>query len=182
MRHPRTGEIGKRSWKIQGSNQSPLTGFSHGAAGFAYALSSLATLSHREDFEAAAQECIAYEDSHYDDAASNWADFRTSDETRLPSQWCHGAVGIGLARVASNRATMMCTDKSILDINRSVKNTVTNWPQRVDTLCCGTLGAIEFLSEACDSLNQPDLGQLADQRLASATRSSEGWILNCQTF
>ena len=33
------------------------------------------------------------------------------------------------------------------------------WPGRVDTLCCGTLGSIEFLCEAADVLGRSDLAR-----------------------
>jgi len=38
---------------------------SHGAAGFAYALSSLAAAAGREDFAAAARECVDFENSSF---------------------------------------------------------------------------------------------------------------------
>ena len=165
LRQPRLGEAGKRSWAILGISESPLTGFSHGAAGFAYALSSLAQLSRCEEFEVAAQECVAYEDSCYNKDLFNWPDLRAADATVFPSQWCHGAIGIGLARTASSRAGKAKVTKNVSDINHAVQNTTVNWPQHVDTLCCGTLGAIEFLAEAGELLNQPTLGHLSDQRL-----------------
>ena len=76
---------------------------SHGAAGFAYALSSLAEASGREDFADAAAECIAFEDSSYDAARHNWPDLRGGGAPAWPCQWCHGAPGIGLARLGMQR-------------------------------------------------------------------------------
>jgi lantibiotic modifying enzyme len=176
LRQPRQGEMGKRCWVVLGISESPLTGFSHGAAGFAYALSSLAKVSGREEFEVAAQECVAYEDSCYNKDVFNWPDLRTTDATFFPSQWCHGAVGIGLARAASSRGGKSNVETIVRDINHAVQNTTANWPQHVDTLCCGTLGTIEFLGEAGEVLNQPSLGQLSDQRLAQiiANRHERG--------
>ncbi len=176
LRQPRLGEAGKRSWAVLGISESPLTGFSHGAAGFAYALSSLATLSNRQEFEAAAQECIAYEDSCYNKDLFNWPDLRTADAVVFPSQWCHGAIGIGIARAASSRVNKAKVYTIISDINHAVQNTTANWPQHVDTLCCGTLGTIEFLGEASELLNQPALLHLSDQRLAQiiANRHEQG--------
>lgn len=176
LRQPRLGEAGKRSWVVLGVSESPLTGFSHGAAGFAYTLSSLAKVSRREEFEVAAQECVAYEDSCYNKEVFNWPDLRTTDATVFLSQWCHGAVGIGLARAASSRGGKSKVEKIVSDINHAVQNTTANWPQHVDTLCCGTLGTIEFLGAAGELLNQPALGQLSDQRLAQiiANRHEQG--------
>ena len=176
LQQPRLGEAGKRSWVVLGVSESPLTGFSHGAAGFAYALSSLAKVSGREEFEVAAQECVAYEDSCYNKDVLNWPDLRTADTTFFPSQWCHGALGIGLARTASIRVRQSNVETIVSDINHAVQNTTANWPQHVDTLCCGTLGTIEFLGEAGELLNQPALGHLSDQRLAQiiANRQEQG--------
>jgi len=176
LRQPRLGEAGKRSWAALGISEAPLTGFSHGAAGFAYALSSLAKVSGREEFEVAAKECVAYENNCYDKDILNWPDLRTTDTTVFPSQWCHGAVGIGLARVASSLAGNAKVETIISDINHAVQNTTVNWPQHVDTLCCGTLGTIEFLGEAGELLNESALGHLSDQRLAQiiANRHEQG--------
>lgn len=173
LRQPRLGNAGDRSWAVLGISESPLTGFSHGAAGFAYALSSLAKASDREEFELASQECIAYEASCYNKDVLNWPDLRGDDDSVFSSRWCHGAIGIGLARVASNRFGKVRVENIEDDINHALENTITNWPQHVDTLCCGTLGTIEFLSEAGELLNQPTLGQLSDQHLARIISNRE---------
>ena len=65
----RLGPEGRRSWVGQGFGQQALNGMSHGAAGFAYALSSLSSATGREEFAQAATECIAFENSSYDAAA-----------------------------------------------------------------------------------------------------------------
>lgn len=167
LKQPRWGEAGKRSWVGIGIGDRPLTGFSHGAAGFAYALSSLAVASNRDDFTQAAQECLAYEDSWYEGDIFNWPDLRDPDENPAwPSQWCHGATGIGLARIASHRIAQVRSSAIFDDVQHSVENATTNWPQHVDTLCCGTLGSIELLAEAGTLLSKPTLSQLSDQRLA----------------
>ena len=103
MAQSRIGPEGRRSWVGQGFGPQALNGMSHGAAGFAYALASLAAATGREDFAAAAAECIAFEDSSYDPARHNWPDLRWGGEPTWPCQWCHGAPGIGLARLATAR-------------------------------------------------------------------------------
>ena len=75
-------------------------------------------------------------------------------------------MGIGLARIASSKSTKAQVQAVVDDVNHAVQNTTANWPQHVDTLCCGTLGTIELLAEASKLLNQPTLGHLSDQRLA----------------
>lgn len=54
----------------------PLTGFSHGAAGMAWALIELAALTREERFRTAAIAAIAYERRFFSPEAGNWADLR----------------------------------------------------------------------------------------------------------
>src|SRR5262249_39995403 len=70
----RLGAEGHRSWVGQGHGPRPLNGMSHGAAGFAYALAALAAQTDRDDFAQAAAECVAFEDTTYDEAHKNWPD------------------------------------------------------------------------------------------------------------
>jgi type 2 lantibiotic biosynthesis protein LanM len=158
----RLGPEGHRSWPIQGKDGKALNGMSHGAAGFAYALSSLTAATGREEFAAAAAECIAFEDSSYDAARHNWPDLRSS-EAHWPCQWCHGATGIGLARLGMSKAGG--TPAARADIEKAVTGVAQNRPTPVDTLCCGTLGGIEFLCEASSTLRRDDLREAAAQRL-----------------
>ena len=57
-------QTGHRVWG--GISSSPLTGFSHGAAGGAYALLRLARMSGRAAFRAAAEEALEYENVLFD--------------------------------------------------------------------------------------------------------------------
>jgi type 2 lantibiotic biosynthesis protein LanM len=168
----RLGEEGRRSWVGQGIATRALNGMSHGAAGFAYALSSLAAATGRDDFAQAASECIAYEDSSYDDARHNWPDLRAIGEPSWPCQWCHGAPGIGIARAAM--AKRGATNGKLIkdDIANAAEGVTRAWPGGVDTLCCGTLGSVEFLCEAGDALGRADLRDLAARRLAAVLQSA----------
>jgi len=172
----RIGHARHRSWIGQGFGASPLNGMSHGAAGFAYALASLAAASGREHFADAAAECIAFEDQTYDPARHNWPDLRVPGQPVWPCQWCHGAPGIGLARLATSRriganaaldATLVATD-----IDNAVESVKQAWPGQLDTLCCGTLGGIEFLCEAADRAGAREINELAAQRLAAVLASA----------
>lgn len=167
LRSPRSGEPEQRSWIGLGGGNQPLTGFSHGSAGFAYALSSLASASHRNDFAQAAQECLNFEYDKFDPQQSNWPDLRDPEGSKhWLNQWCHGASGIGIARIASIKLSGEKSDAFITDIHNAVKNATSNWPNHVDTLCCGTIGTIEFLAEAGELLGQTSLNELSDKRLA----------------
>jgi type 2 lantibiotic biosynthesis protein LanM len=168
----RLGPEGRRSWVGQGMGKRALNGMSHGAAGFAYALASLAAATGREEFAQAASECVAFEDSNYDADRNNWPDLRGEGEPSWPCQWCHGATGIGLARIAMTMRGGMNPKNLAGDIQNAVEGAVKSWPGAVDTLCCGTLGSIEFFCEAGSALGRDDLRELASRRLAAVLETA----------
>jgi type 2 lantibiotic biosynthesis protein LanM len=171
LAQPRVGPEGCRSWRGPAPPPVALNGMSHGAAGFAYALGSLAAATGRADFAAGASECIAFENSGYDAEHSNWPDFREA-HPHWQCRWCHGAVGIGLARVAMTRGG--APDAALLeaDIRNALAAAVRGWPGHYDSLCCGALGSVEFLSEAGTALARPDLSKLASRRMAAVLDSA----------
>ncbi len=160
----RLGSEGRRTWVGQGSGTVGLNGMSHGAAGFAYALATLAAVTGREDFAKAAAECIAFENSSYDAERRNWPDLR-SGEPHWPCQWCHGAPGIGLARMATLRRGGGDAGLLTADIANAVAGVEQNRATPVDTLCCGTLSGVEFFCAAGGALGRSDLADLAAHRL-----------------
>ena len=176
----RTGPTGHRSWIGQGLGGLPLNGMSHGAAGFAYALASLAAVSGREQFADAAAECIAFEDQTYDPARHNWPDLRVPGQPLWPCQWCHGAPGIGMARLATARrvranAALEAKLGGTLvaaDIDNALESVKQAWPGQLDTLCCGTLGGIEFLCEAADRAGAREISELAARRLGTVVANA----------
>jgi class II lanthipeptide synthase len=178
----RVGDARHRSWIGQGFGSSPLNGMSHGAAGFAYALACLAAASGREQFADAAAECVAFENQSYDAARHNWPDLRLPGQPVWPCQWCHGSPGIGLARLATarrisdNAALGGKLGAVVADIDNAVASVKRAWPGQLDTLCCGTLGGIEFLCEAAgrtaDRTGAGEIGELAAQRLAAVIASA----------
>jgi len=171
LRQERIGAEGRRSWRIEGGGQHPLNGFSHGAAGFSYALASLAKASGRSDFVEAAEECIGYEDEAYDEGRKNWPDFRAG-KTAWPVQWCHGAPGIGLARLAAAKLHSHEDKRLMRDAALAAECVELNWPGAVDTLCCGALGNIEFMREAGRTLQSPGLEALAMRAFESVMQSA----------
>ena len=178
LAQPRRGAAGRRSWAGHGADAPMLNGMSHGAAGFAYALASLAAASGREEFGEAAAECMAFEDSSYNALRHNWPDLRAA-EPFWPCQWCHGAPGIGLARLATAKQTgrgakLLDGDILTTDIRNALAGVELAWPGRIDTLCCGTLGSIEFFCEAGKVLERGDLSELAARRLAAVLQAAAG--------
>ena len=137
---------------------------SHGAAGFAYALASLAAATGREEFARAAPECLAFENSSYDAARHNWPDRRAS---RAGLAVANGVT----ARPASGLRAPPCCKRGATRMPRSLQPISATrspawsegWPGTIDTLCCGTLGSIEFFCEAAEALGRPDLRELASR-------------------
>lgn len=175
LRQARTGDPGRRSWLgLSVAERSPaklsraLNGMSHGAAGFAYALATLAKLSGRSDFGHAAEECIQFENETFSETRSNWPDFRLKGSETEPAwvcQWCHGAGGIGLARIGTLRRGAIGIEQLVADIHRAVRGVQAAWPYPGDNLCCGNLGNLEFLTEAGRALGMSALVGEASRRL-----------------
>lgn len=166
LAQPRRGANGG-SWLGQGRGKQALTGMSHGAAGFAYALASLAASTGSSEYAHAAAQCIAFENAGYDARRGNWRDFRGDAQAPWPCQWCHGAPGIGMARAASIKRSRLDADLLTMDVRNALVGVERGWPGHVDTLCCGTLGSVEFFCEAADVLDRDDLREQAAQRLAA---------------
>jgi type 2 lantibiotic biosynthesis protein LanM len=172
LRRPRIGPEGRRCWSGQGSGPQGLNGMSHGAAGFAYALASLSAATGRDDFAKAASECIAFENSSFDAARSNWPDLRGKGEPGWPCQWCHGAPGIGLARIAMTKRGGLDPKLLATDIRNAAVGVERGWPGSLDTLCCGTLGSVEFFCEAASALGRSDLRDIASRRMMTLLQAA----------
>ncbi len=172
LRQERAGPEGLRSWVGHGLGPNALNGMSHGAAGFALALASLAAATGRDDFQQAASEALAFENSTYDADRHNWPDRRHADEPGWACRWCHGAPGIGLARAALLKQGKIDPATLRDDIRHALAGVDQAWPTELDTLCCGTLGNVEFLCEAGEALGRPDIREAAANRLAAIVQAA----------
>ena len=144
---------GARAWKTEW--ERPLTGFSHGAAGMAYALLRLFEATAEEEFRTLASDAHGYERSVFSPEAGNWPDFRSKRERIFASSWCHGAPGIGLARIGG---LAVQDDESIRqEIDLAVKTTLSLDISPIDALCCGNLGLVELFLTAGHRLHRPEL-------------------------
>ena len=169
---PRLDVQGRRSWLGTGLGPRPLNGMAHGAAGFAYALASLAAATGCGAFAEAASECIAFENANYDSEHGSWPYFTADGHREFWCQWCHGAPGIGLARVAMRQRCGMDPKLLTADISNAVVGVEKSSFRYLDTLCCGTLGNIEFLCEAGTALGRSDLREHASRQLAAVMETA----------
>jgi type 2 lantibiotic biosynthesis protein LanM len=130
---------------------APLTGFSHGASGIAYALLQMAGLTGEARYQNVALEAIEYERSQFVAGKGNWRDLREldgsgSDESRVTTAWCHGAPGIGLARLRTFSFLNDRANRSDFDV--ALDTTWRSGFTGSHCLCHGDLGNAELLLEA----------------------------------
>jgi type 2 lantibiotic biosynthesis protein LanM len=133
-------------WVNSHTGTVPMAGFSHGAAGIAFSLLALAEATGIESFRRVAQSGIAYERSLFSAEHQNWPALRDSvqgEDDDYRATWCHGAAGIGLARLAGMeywrdamtaeeiRVASLTTLECGFDLNHS--------------LCHGDFGNLELL-------------------------------------
>jgi type 2 lantibiotic biosynthesis protein LanM len=162
-------QSGLRSWP--GLKKHPLTGFSHGAAGIAYALLRLCAVSGQDVLREAAEEAISFERDLFSPEVGNWPDLREQPpddpQASIPygASWCHGAPGIGLARLGG--LAVLDTPQVRRDLTTALQTTQTTGLLTLDNLCCGNFGRIELLVAASQHLHQPQLLEMA-RRWSSA--------------
>lgn len=158
-------ESGARCWAT--IRRHPLTGFSHGTAGIAYALLRLAQATGQPAFKEAAQEAMAYERHLFSPEHGNWPDLRETSkaaDSQAPvfsTSWCHGASGIGLARLGG--LATLDTPQVQSELSVALHTTVSSGLSSLDALCCGNFGRIEFLVAASQRLQQPQWLEVARQ-------------------
>lgn len=164
---------------LQPSRSMPcLGGFAHGASGIAYSLQRLARAAGEGQYERAAAEWIAVERRLFDAEIGNWADLRFPDSGagRFSCNWCHGAAGVGFARLDGGTVDAAVAH----EIDVALRTTLEHPMGICDHLCCGNFGRLDFLLTAGDKLQRPDLVALARKRAATrldATRGAFAWAL-----
>jgi class II lanthipeptide synthase len=150
----------------KGIGPTPLCGLAHGASGMGLALIEMGVHCQREDWIEGGLAAFRYEDQLYDIDRGNWPDLREigsgQDETRVSKRasfmvaWCHGAAGIGLARL---RAVKLLPDRRselMMGVERAIHATATQLralPAYVDASPChGRAGLAETFLYATDVL------------------------------
>jgi type 2 lantibiotic biosynthesis protein LanM len=117
-------------------------GFSHGASGMAWVLGLLAAAGLGGHFERAALAALAYERHLL--KGDHWTDI--PDKTQTSCFWCHGAAGIGLARLELSR---LITDPLLeLDARSALERLCQAPPRTSSILCHGDLGNLDTLELA----------------------------------
>ncbi len=155
---------GERGWKNQEGIM--LAGFAHGASGIALALLRLYRITGHRLYSKAAREALKYEQGLFSGKEGNWPVLRKLPNNKIDASffmtaWCHGASGIGLARIGMLN---ILDDESIRnEIEYALKATMDyNYNfDPIDYLCCGNLGRIETLLTAGLAMRKSELVQAA---------------------
>lgn len=165
--------------------ERPLAGFSHGAAGIAWALMELTAVSGEERFRKGALAGIAYEGTLFSAEAGNWPDLRNlepqaahaqNEQPHFMSAWCHGAPGIGLSRL---RMLAHYDDAQLrTEIAIAVQTTLREGFGGNHSLCHGDLGNLDLLLQAC-KLDQSADWQAQKEYISAliwAGLETRGWL------
>ncbi|MFF3766381.1 type 2 lanthipeptide synthetase LanM family protein [Streptomyces sp. NPDC001922] len=170
-------------------SERPLTGFAHGASGIATALGRLHPLLPERGCAAAAVGALAYETAVQDAASGNWPDFRSDVPSRFRSLWCHGAAGIGMARLdlldrpgfAALRKQLLADAVAALGPSDGGADAHRLLDRGSDSMCHGDLGNLELLLLAGEhGLCAPDAVLRAVAGKLDAAAAS-GWICGSPT-
>jgi type 2 lantibiotic biosynthesis protein LanM len=164
------------SWNtLEDFSEHDLTGFSHGAAGIAWALLELFQVTQQEKFCTGAEQGFLYERYWFSPQHGNWPDFRSFSTSTAGSEgtptymvaWCHGAPGIGLSRLRAYQ--LLGKEAYRHEAEAALQTTVQALQQAVLTnqgnysLCHGNAGNAELLIYASRVLDNTDYKAIADQ-------------------
>jgi len=186
MKSLKWGEVGC-FWDQSDHQIKPLCGFSHGVSGIGYVFLELGRYLNCPDLLQVADLAFQYE-RQWLHKYSFWPDLRKAaykpeTETNFLNSlrkgeigpfttpgrmeaWCHGAPGIGLARLRAHRLTPNQTYfsdlKAALEISKKAEKQAMNAPfaDQNLTLCHGRCGNIDFLLEAGTYLEDEESLQL----------------------
>lgn len=140
-----------------------LTGFSHGAAGIAYALLQTSNYFRYDGLLFMAEQALEYEMQYYQPNVGNWLDLRIGHrrynlpgaenwqlatffpELKLLNSWAHGAAGIALARMYAYDLTGKPEYQEQVDASIAYCLSDLTNPKTDYTLCSGRTGLIPLL-------------------------------------
>ena len=134
------------AWWAHAKWPEGIGGFAHGVTGIGWALTKLAEATMEPRYAEMGQAAFAFEDSLYDCEEQNWLDLRQLKDVKSAAAWCHGAVGIGLARLDLDpRLSDPYTRNSLHSAAAATWRLGLGWNH---CLCHGDLGAWELLDAA----------------------------------
>ncbi|MEA2562623.1 MAG: hypothetical protein QOH06_4127 [Acidobacteriota bacterium] len=170
-------------WHTASFPVHPLTGFSHGTAGGAWALLELFGVTGDERYRQTAALAIAFENQFFSPRERNWQDLRNAlwdlgsrSYADIPcnTAWCHGASGIGLSRLRA----VPHLPEAAEDVRLAVEATLRTGFGVNHCLCHGDMGNLELLLQAGDALGNPEWLEAAGRitRQALAAMDEKGYL------
>ncbi len=178
--HAQRQPDGSLAWGTPMATQKPLLGFSHGASGMAWALARAAKLCKRPDWLQVSNAALAYERAQYSSQLGNWPDFRDVNgpgDAGHMLAWCHGAPGVGLARLGLLET---CDSPELRsDIAQALRITRKQGFGLNHSLCHGDLGNLELWTEAARTLSDSTCTAESLSLAHGITRSMDAEGLLC---
>ncbi|MBV9711823.1 MAG: type 2 lantipeptide synthetase LanM, partial [Ktedonobacteraceae bacterium] len=173
-------------WSIK-EGEPPLAGFGHGAAGIALNLLRLFQLTKEQRFKQGALAAIEYERSLFSSEAQNWPDLRPEPASNAAGSgdrqkqkymvaWCHGAAGIGLARLGALHILDTLQIREEIDV--ALRTTLCEGFGLNHSLCHGDMGNLDVLLIAARIPGKPEYQQ-AIERISAMLLDSidrQGWV------
>ncbi|OEH92800.1 type 2 lanthipeptide synthetase LanM family protein [Bacillus solimangrovi] len=144
-------------WKNTVSGENILTGMSHGNAGIAWSLYELYKETKTPSFHHYALKALEYERTLYSAVEKNWFDLRDR-ENRIkkgfpePVHWCHGASGIGMARIKCYE--LFPDSKTEEEIYVALEKTLEEGFGGSDSLCHGSMGNLDLFLLASEAFQE----------------------------
>jgi lantibiotic modifying enzyme len=151
--------LGGIAWITEMQATQPLTGFSHGASGIAASLFTAGAMLSGRKYTETARAALQYERNTFDVERQNWPDYRVLDafpQIAVPPvmwSWCHGAPGIGLARLIAlhHEDDAESASRMRSELETAITSTVGAGFGSNDSICHGDLGNLELLIRARES-------------------------------
>ncbi len=156
-------------WDRSQRSINGLCGFSHGVSGLAYLFLELGNYFNNPALYQISELAFSYENEYYISTWNNWSDLRNGyhstetlqqhkkayqngeisffEQAKDTTAWCHGAPGIGLARI---RAYELTNNMAYLDdlknaVKKTYDATVTSFNDNVSFTLCHGKGGNAFL-------------------------------------
>lgn len=177
------------SWPGTEAQLANLLGLSHGTTGIALALLEVNQVRPKAPYADAAAAALRYERGLFDPSRRNWPDFRIApgeegSGPRFPVAWCHGATGIGMARL--RMLDLLPDDPFILaELDAATQTAAAMINVPLDpassdvTLCHGVTGNNELILMVGDRLQRADAlaaaAHVGDILISSWHRQNMPW-------
>jgi len=165
-----------KAWWPSGQWPQGVGGFAHGSTGIGWALSRLAEVSGSDRHRDTAAAGFAFERSLFLPEVGGWRDLREENQEIVPTAWCHGTVGIGVAHLDLDPELRREETREIVRIAAATAcRTGIGWNH---TLCHGDLGVWELVDRAARKGLAPE-GVSSESLLAHILSSLEEFSAIC---